>query len=223
MFKRFLRVAGLVGVGIVATAGLAAAAVQTQSQFDNTSAFASFQTGPTFTSISASRGTFEFESDDRHFEQSGTFVNVFRSIPNGFEFGCFNVGDAAFTGGLTGAELHASVGPGTGNCGGKFLGGPSLKGGGGPGFGSGLSSELQIDLVWTPAGPVNRFTSSFTGSCLDLSSSNEFTNNFALASASGTIAGASVTSGGFKFGAQLSTSKGESSREGTPAPGCFFF
>lgn len=223
MFKRFLRVFGLAAIGLGATAGLAAASTQTQSQFDNTSAYAVFAADKSYTFVSASRGTYEFESDGTQFEQSGTFVRVSIYGPNGYEFGCFNVPDS-LTGGLAGAQLHVNVGPGTGNCGGKFLGGPSEKGGGGPGFGSGLSQAYQIDLTWTPTGALNQNSGSYSHSCLDYSTSNQYSSNSVAASASGTIAGNSVTtSGGFKFGAQLSTSQGESQREGTPASGCYYY
>jgi len=233
MFKRFVPIGGFVGIFSLVAAGLVAAAA-VQSQSDNFVASAAFQSGsvsnPTFTSILASRGTTEFESDTRVFEQSGTFVAV--SIfslgrPPRFEFGCFRVPDSAFSGSLAGAHLDVTVGPGVGDCGaamkGDIGGGIAVLGGGG-GPGSGLTQRLNIVLDWSPIGAVTHSTFTLESSCLDLSSALTSTSDSTRASATGTINGMPVNSGsGFKSGASLSANQQEFSIDGTPARDCGFF
>ncbi len=232
MIKRWLPIGGIAALFALAAAGAAAATpVQFQSQFETTSARAGFQSGLTFTFVDASRGLrMAFERDGQEFVQDGTFVTVnisSKGPPGRFEFGCFKVADDAFTGGLQGATLNVTVGPGFGNCGGAIKGGPldaSVLGGGGGGGPTGLSQALNLKLSWNPIGAVNHDSFSSQHSCLDFSSSSENSRDSVRASATGTINDVPVSAGAdFRSFAQLSMEQGEFSVEGTPAPGCGFF
>ncbi len=240
MFKRFLPIGGVVAVATLAATAMGSA-FEFQTQFDQTTASLSFGAGPTQTFIGVSRGTTEFESDRGEFLRSGTFVNVSIFGPSGFQFECFRVADSAFTGGLQGASLDVTVGPGVANCGGGIkgsVGAGALGGGGGGGGGGGPTGLLQamtLHLVWSPAGAVNHDTDSFTHTCLDFSSSSQSTRDSVRASLTGSINGAPVTvsvgpgiagggGGSFAF-ANLATAQGQFSTEGpdVPQPGCGFF
>jgi hypothetical protein len=236
MFKRFLQIGGLVAVGTLAAAAIGSAA-ESQTEFNRTSASLTVVSGPNSTHIDVSRGTTEFQSDKGEFVRSGTFVNVFIFDPTGPQFGCFQVADTAFSGGLQGATLDATVGPGVGNCGGGIKGtiGAGALGGGGGGGPTGLRQALVLHLVWNPAGAVNHDTFSNTHTCLDFSSSSQTTRDSVRASLTGSINGSPVTvtagpgiagGGGDNFAfANLSTEQGQFSTESpnSPQPGCGFF